>query len=68
MPNIFQNDLQFVKENHGMYLDLSFNNIEIVHIDKTVRKNRKLYYLDLKGKTLLFNTDKLILFYLKEIQ
>ena len=54
-PVIFQNDLQFVKTYHGMSLDLSFNKIEIVHIDKTVGKNRKRYYLDLKGKTLLYN-------------
>ena len=54
-PVILENDLQFVKTYHGMSLDLSFNNIEIVHIDKTVGKNRKRYDLDLKGKTLLYN-------------
>ena len=54
-PVIFQNDLQFVKTYHGMSLDLSFNKIEIFYIDKTVRKNRKRYDLDLKGKTLLYN-------------
>ena len=56
-PVIFQNDLQFVKTYHGMSLDLSFNKIEIVDIEKTVGSNRKRYqtiYLDLKGKTLLF--------------
>ena len=54
-PVIFQNDLQFVKTYHGMSLDLSFNKIEIVDIEKTVASNRKRYqtiYLDLKGKTL----------------
>ena len=54
-PVIYQDDLQFVKTYHGMSLDLSFNKIEIFYIDKTVRKNRKRYDLDLKGKTLLYN-------------
>ena len=54
-PVILTDDLQFVKTYHGMSLVLSFNNIEIVHIDKTVGKNRKRYDLDLKGKTLLYN-------------
>lgn len=48
-PVLLQNDLQFVKTYHGMSVDLSFNNIEIVHIDKAVGKNRKRFDLDLKG-------------------
>ena len=52
-PVILENDLQFVKRYHGMTLDISFNKIETVRIDKKLRSKKKPYqtiYLDLKGK------------------
>ena len=51
-PVIFKRDLQFVKEYNGMTLDISFNKVQIVRIDKTVRSKKKNFqtiYLDLKG-------------------
>ena len=52
-PVISETDLEFVKRFHGMTLDISFNNIQTVRIDKEPRSKSEPYqtiYLDLKGE------------------